>query len=140
MIVFIESVDMDELEQDILQNKTEIDRLKTSPQPYSAETKSRLNQLEIEKLELKQQKDDLKGKEESAFREKELSTSARNDLPDSAFVFPKDRKYPIPDKNHARDALARVSADGTDAEKKAVAAAVRKRFPDIEVGEEIGAT
>ena len=135
MIVFVESVDMDELEQDILQNKTEIDRLKASPQPYSPQTVSQLNQLEIEKLELKQKKADLQGKEESVLREKELSTSARNDLPDSAFVFPKDRKYPIPDENHARDALSRVSANGTDAEKKAVRAAVHKKFPAIEIGE-----
>ncbi|NHN84867.1 hypothetical protein GOB93_09465 [Acetobacter musti] len=37
-----------------------------------------------------------------------LSTEERNALPDSAFALP-GRRYPIPDKTHARDALARAS-------------------------------
>lgn len=66
-------------------------------------------------------------------REKELTTKARNALPDSDFVFPKERKYPIPDEKHARVALSRVSANGTPEEQKKVRAAVRKKFPSIEV-------
>lgn len=38
-----------------------------------------------------------------------LSSKARNKLPKSAFAEPKDRKYPVNDKAHARNALARVS-------------------------------
>ena len=66
-------------------------------------------------------------------REKELSTKARNALPDSDFVFPKERKYPIPDLAHARNAIARVMANGTPEEQKKVKAAVKRKFPSIEV-------
>ncbi len=69
-------------------------------------------------------------------REKELSTKARNALPDSDFALPKERAYPIDTIERARNALARVSANGTEAEKAKVRAAVRKKFPSIEVSEE----
>ena len=58
-----------------------------------------------------------------------LSTDARNALPDSAFVFPAKRKYPIHDKNHARNALSRVAANGTPEEQAKVRAAVARRAP-----------
>ena len=38
-----------------------------------------------------------------------LTTSHRNDFPKSDFGMPGSRKYPMPDKSHARNALARVS-------------------------------
>lgn len=38
-----------------------------------------------------------------------ITTSRRNDLPTSDFGMPGARKYPMPDKSHARNALARVS-------------------------------
>lgn len=38
-----------------------------------------------------------------------LTTTRRNDLPTSDFGMPGERKYPMPDKSHARNALARVS-------------------------------
>lgn len=38
-----------------------------------------------------------------------LKAAARDALPDSDFGDPKDRKYPMPDKNHAADAKARVA-------------------------------
>ena len=63
----------------------------------------------------------------------ELTTKQRKDLSPSDFVFPKERKYPIHDESHARNALARVSQHGTPGEKKKVRAAVRKRYPGIEV-------
>lgn len=62
---------------------------------------------------------------------KELSTKDRKKLPKSSFALPGKRKYPIPDKSHARNALARVAQHGTDAEQKKVRAAVKKRFPSI---------
>lgn len=60
-----------------------------------------------------------------------LTAKKRNKLPKKAFAIPSKRKYPIPDKSHARNALARVSAHGTKAQKKAVRAAVTKRFPSL---------
>jgi hypothetical protein len=63
--------------------------------------------------------------------EKTLTTAARKKLSKGTFVFPKDRRYPIPDKSHARNALARVSQHGTSAEKARVRAAVHRKFPTI---------
>lgn len=64
-------------------------------------------------------------------KEKKLTTAARNALPKSDFVFKKDRKFPISDKSHARNALSRVSQHGTQAEKARVRAAVHRKFPGI---------
>jgi len=63
--------------------------------------------------------------------EKELTTKTRKDLPDSAFVFPGERKYPIHDIAHARNALARVSQHGTPEEKAKVRAAVYRKYPEL---------
>ena len=57
-----------------------------------------------------------------------LSTKARNALPSSAFVFPKTRRYPIHDKSHARNALARSSGKS---EEGKVRAAVNRRYPGL---------
>ena len=38
-----------------------------------------------------------------------LSTARRNKLPSSTFGLPGSRKYPVEDKSHARNALARAS-------------------------------
>jgi hypothetical protein len=64
-----------------------------------------------------------------------LSYRERQSLPSRLFVFPKERRYPIPDKAHARNALARVAQHGTPAEKAKVRRAVKRRFPDIKVSE-----
>ena len=61
-----------------------------------------------------------------------LTTATRAKLPSSAFALP-GRRYPIHDRNHARDALARVSQYGTAYEKAAVRHAVMQRYPDIKV-------
>jgi hypothetical protein len=65
--------------------------------------------------------------------EEPLDAKGRAALPDSDFAIPKERKYPIPDEDHARNAISRVSVSGTDAEKKQVRTAVKRRFPDIQV-------
>ena len=39
----------------------------------------------------------------------DLSTKRRNDLPKSQFGLPEERKYPMPDKAHARYAKARAA-------------------------------
>jgi len=62
---------------------------------------------------------------------KDLSTKERKKLKKGSFALPGKRKYPIPDKAHARNALARVAQHGTPAEQKKVKAAVKKRYPSI---------
>ncbi len=62
---------------------------------------------------------------------KELTAKDRKKLSKKSFALPGKRKYPIPDKAHARNALARVAQNGTEAEQKKVKAAVKKRFPGI---------
>jgi hypothetical protein len=64
-----------------------------------------------------------------------LKAATRNALPASKFAEPAKRAYPIPDKAHARDALARVAADGSPHEKAVVRAAVRRMYPDIGRGQ-----
>lgn len=61
-----------------------------------------------------------------------LTAAARDKLKSSQFALPGDR-YPIEDENHARNALARVSQHGTPAEQRKVRAAVRRKYPGIEV-------
>ncbi len=62
------------------------------------------------------------------------------DLPDSAFAFPKERKEPLNDASHVRNAIARFNqVEGvSDAERdeawKRIRSAARKF--DVEVGEE----
>ena len=59
-----------------------------------------------------------------------LDAAARHALPKNDFALPGER-YPIPDANHARNALARVSGNGSPSEKAAVRSAVHRKFPDI---------
>ena len=60
----------------------------------------------------------------------ELDAKKRNALSDSQFAGP-DRSYPIPDRSHGANALARVSQYGTPAEKAEVRRAVHKKYPDM---------
>lgn len=63
---------------------------------------------------------------------KDLSSGKnRDDLPTSAFALPEEEKYPIPDIEHARNALARVAQHGTAAEQKKVREAVEKKYPSL---------
>ena len=59
-----------------------------------------------------------------------LPSAERNALPARDFVFPKQRKFPIENASHARDALSRAGAKGGGVQSK-VRAAVRRRFPGI---------
>lgn len=61
-----------------------------------------------------------------------LTSQGRNDLSDKSFALPKERKYPIHDVIHARNALSRVSQSGTAAEKKKVQEAVYARYPSLD--------
>jgi outer membrane protein TolC len=75
---------------------------------------------------------DSPGSGETGVMGKDLSsTKNRKKLSKKSFALPGKRKYPIPDKAHARNALARVAQHGTKAEQKKVKAAVKKRFPSI---------
>ena len=71
-----------------------------------------------------------------------LSAKARKGLPKKSFALPGKGEgpggkgagsYPIPDAAHARNALARVSQHGSPEEKAKVRAAVKKKYPGIEV-------
>src|SRR3954465_6733537 len=48
-----------------------------------------------------------------------LSTAQQNDLPDRAFAFPEQRKEPLTDASHVRNAIARFDQveDVSDAER-----------------------
>ena len=59
-----------------------------------------------------------------------LTAVTRGALPGRAFALP-GRRYPIEDRAHAANAKARVSQYGTPAEKAAVNAAVRRKYPDM---------
>jgi hypothetical protein len=63
-----------------------------------------------------------------------LSSKKRKALPKKSFAVPGERKYPINDPAHARNALARVAQHGTPAEQKKVKAAVRKKYPNMGKG------
>lgn len=61
-----------------------------------------------------------------------LTTSERNSLPKRDFALEKARKFPIENKSHARDALARAAAKGGRIERK-VEKAVHEKFPSIRI-------
>ena len=77
-------------------------------------------------------------------RDDKLSYKERQKLPSGSFALPgkgsgpegkQGGSYPIPDESHARNALARVSQHGSEAEKRKVKSAVAKKFPEIKIGE-----
>jgi len=67
-----------------------------------------------------------------------LSTAEQNDLPDSAFAFSKERKEPLTDARHVRNAIARFDqVEGvTNAERdrawKRINAAAKKFGVEVE--------
>lgn len=90
-----------------------------------------LSATDLEKLMLLLR--DLEGDDDVLMHEAPLTTRRRNDLPDSSFALPDDRAYPIDTPERARAALARVVANGTPEEIRQVRAAVRRRYPDMDV-------
>ncbi len=81
-----------------------------------------------------------KTRKEEVVVEKDLNAAERRALPDKDFALPGKGKgpegkqagsYPIPDKTHARMALAMVAKHGTSEKKAKVRAAVAKKFPGI---------
>ena len=67
-----------------------------------------------------------------------ISTSEKNDLPASKFAFPKERKEPLTDARHVRNAIARFDQveDVSDAERdrawKRIQSAAKKFDVEIE--------
>ena len=81
-----------------------------------------------------------KTRKEEVVVEKDLNAAERRALPDKDFALPGKGKgpegkqagsYPIPDKTHARMALAMVAKHDTSEKKAKVRAAVAKKFPGI---------
>ena len=77
-------------------------------------------------------------------RDDKLSYKERQKLPKGDFALPgkgsgpegkQGGSYPIPDESHARNALARVSQHGSEAEKAKVRRAVASKYPNIKIGE-----
>jgi hypothetical protein len=70
----------------------------------------------------------------------DLNTAERNDLPASVFAFPKQRKEPLTDADHVRNALARFDqvTGVSDAERDVAFANIKKaaRHYKVEVEEE----
>jgi hypothetical protein len=58
----------------------------------------------------------------------ELNAEDRNDLPDSVFAFPKQRKEPLTDAAHVQNALARFDQvqDVSDADREVAFANIKK--------------
>lgn len=59
-----------------------------------------------------------------------LTTAKRKKLAPSQFAGP-DRSYPIPDANHARNALARAAQNASPEEQDKIKAKVKRKFPGI---------
>lgn len=66
-----------------------------------------------------------------------LTARARKAIPKGKFALA-GRRYPIEDKNHARAALSRVSANGTSEEKAEVRAKVHAAYPKIGIINRVG--
>jgi hypothetical protein len=70
----------------------------------------------------------------------DLSSSERQDLPDSAYAFPDKRKEPLTDAEHVRNALARFDqVQGvTDEERDQAFANIRKaaKHYDVDIAED----
>ena len=64
-----------------------------------------------------------------------LTTAQRKKLPKSSFAIPSKApgsgSYPVGDKAHARNALARVAQHGSPSEKAAVRRKVKAKYPSI---------
>lgn len=59
-----------------------------------------------------------------------LTPTARSKLSGSTFALP-GRRYPIPDPNHARNALARAAQHASPAEQAVIKRKVHSKFPGI---------
>jgi hypothetical protein len=69
----------------------------------------------------------------------ELDTDDRKGLPDSVYAFPKQRKEPLTDASHVRNAISRFDQveDVSDADRELAFANIKKaaRHYDVDMGE-----
>lgn len=113
----------------------------TDPQIRPRETLAPLSEAissaDLEKLlvllhDLESQDDEDWDDHDGMMREAPLTAQRRNDLPNSAFALP-GRRYPIDTPERARAALSRIMQFGSPDEQRRVRAAVRRRYPDMDV-------
>lgn len=64
-----------------------------------------------------------------------LNAARRNKLPSKDFAGP-GRSYPIEDKAHAKDALARAAHNASPEERKSIAEKVHRKFPGMQMKSE----
>ena len=69
----------------------------------------------------------LKAAERQSLSKKDFALPGKGEGPKGAGA----GSYPIPDKSHARNALARVSQHGSSSEKATVRAKVHSKYPGI---------
>ena len=71
--------------------------------------------------------------------EKHGQLTAKSDLPDTVFAFPKQRKEPLTDANHVRNAIARFDqvTDVSDEDRELAFANIKKaaEYYDVELSE-----
>ena len=60
-----------------------------------------------------------------------LTSRGRRRIKRSNFALPKERKYPIQDIAHARNALARVAQYGSKSEQRRVRDVVGRKYPSL---------
>jgi hypothetical protein len=60
-----------------------------------------------------------------------LDAKERSAIPSKEFAVPGERKFPIENRSHAQNALARASQSGVPEIKAKVSAAVRRKYPDM---------
>ena len=70
----------------------------------------------------------------------DISTQEKNDLPESVFAFPKQRKEPLTDASHVRNAIARFDQveDVSDEDRELAFANIKKaaEYYDVDIKEE----
>ena len=70
----------------------------------------------------------------------DLSTKEKNDLPDSVFAFPKQRKEPLTDASHVQNALARFDQvkGVSDSDRDEAFANIKKaaKYYDVNIEED----
>lgn len=65
----------------------------------------------------------------------QLDAAERNEMPDSAYAFPRLRKEPLNDASHVRNAIARFDQvrDASDAERREAFERIRKAARKFDV-------
>lgn len=62
-----------------------------------------------------------------------LTTKERKDLTSEKYALPKQRKYPIPDAVHARNALARAAQAASPHQRAIIRRNVHRLYPHIKI-------